>query len=153
MSVELLEQLYEAFARRDGAAMAACYHPEARFSDPVFTDLRGDEVGAMWTMLCDQGTDLEVTYDGLSSNGDTGSARWEARYSFGKDKRPVHNQVESAFVFADGKILAHDDSFDLWRWTRQALGPTGTLLGWSPIVKTQVRERADVGLRKWMAER
>ncbi len=153
VSVEILERFYEAFSQRDPATMAECYHPQARFSDPVFTDLRGDEIGAMWKMLIEQGPDLEVTYADLSSNGDTGSARWEARYSFGKDRRPVHNRIEAAFVFADGKILAHDDDFDLWAWTRQALGPTGTLLGWSPMVKTQVREQADAGLREWMAER
>ena len=31
---------YEAFQRRDGATMAACYTPDATFRDPAF-DLRG----------------------------------------------------------------------------------------------------------------
>ena len=151
MSTELIDRLFDALSRRDAAAMASCYHPESRFSDPVFTDLRGEEVTAMWAMLCDRGEDLSVTWGDVSSNGDTGAARWEAHYSFGRDRRPVHNRIESAFVFADGLILAHDDVFDLWRWTRMALGPVGTFLGWSGPVKRRVREQADAGLRRWMA--
>ena len=51
MSETLIRRFYDAFAALDGAAMAACYHPQASFSDPVFPDLRGAEPGAMWRML------------------------------------------------------------------------------------------------------
>ena len=33
---QLIERFYAAFGRRDGDAMAACYAPDASFSDPVF---------------------------------------------------------------------------------------------------------------------
>ena len=46
-NAELLTGFYNAFAERDGAAMASAYHPDAQFSDPVFPDLRGPQVGAM----------------------------------------------------------------------------------------------------------
>ena len=49
----LIREFYAAFARHDGAAMASLYAPDAEFSDPVFTDLRGDEPGLMWRMLTD----------------------------------------------------------------------------------------------------
>ena len=39
--------------------MAACYAPNAHFIDPVF-ELQGAEIGAMWTMLCERGSDLRV---------------------------------------------------------------------------------------------
>jgi len=32
----LLDLFYNAFDRGDGATMAACYAPDARFADPVF---------------------------------------------------------------------------------------------------------------------
>ena len=48
---ELIERFYAAFDRKDGDAMAACYAPGARFSDPVFGELRGEQPGAMWRML------------------------------------------------------------------------------------------------------
>ena len=43
----LIERFYGAFAEKDGAAMASCYAPDVRFSDPVFPDLRGAEAGAV----------------------------------------------------------------------------------------------------------
>ena len=56
----LIERFYGAFGRRDGAAMAACYAPDATFSDPVFPDLRGEEPGAMWRMLTGRADDLRI---------------------------------------------------------------------------------------------
>jgi hypothetical protein len=54
----------------------------------------------------------------------------------------VHNKIDASFRFRDGKIAEHTDDFDLYRWTRMALGPVGVLLGWSPLVKGQVRAQA-----------
>ena len=77
----LIHDFYRAFQRRDGAAMAACYHPDARFADPVFTDLRGAEPGAMWRMLCGRAKDLEIAYDGVTADDARGAAHWVARYT------------------------------------------------------------------------
>lgn len=57
---ELIQRWYSAFARYDGDAMAACYAPGARFSDPVFTDLCGEEPAAMWRTLVGRAEDLVV---------------------------------------------------------------------------------------------
>ena len=149
MSLATIDRLYTALSERDGDAMADCYHARATFSDPVFVDLRGDEVGAMLRMLCAQGDDLAVTWSDMWSEGATGGARWEATYSFGPRGRSVHNRIEARFTFADELILTHVDRFDLWRWSRMALGPVGTALGWSPIVRNHVRARAESGLRRW----
>jgi len=37
----LLDKFYSAFKARDHVTMGECYAPDAHFSDPVFTDLRG----------------------------------------------------------------------------------------------------------------
>ncbi|MOA55161.1 hypothetical protein D3C78_1789040 [compost metagenome] len=50
-------------------------------------------------------------------------------------------------MIRDGLICQHDDTFDLWRWSRQALGVPGMLLGWSPLVQNKVRLQAFKGLR------
>ncbi|MFT4048815.1 MAG: nuclear transport factor 2 family protein [Solirubrobacterales bacterium] len=42
-NAKLIERFYAAFASRDGETMAACYAPDATFSDPVFPDLSGYE--------------------------------------------------------------------------------------------------------------
>ena len=142
----LINRFYEAFARRDGAAMAACYHPEARFSDPAFPDLRGAQIGAMWTMLCQRAQDFSLTFRDVQADAERGSAHWEAKYLFSKTGRHVHNIIEAEFSFKDGLIVAHDDRFDFWRWSRQALGPAGLLLGWSGFLSAKVKGEAAKGV-------
>ena len=137
----LLDRFYGAFARRDAAAMRACYHPEADFHDPVFT-LHGPRIGAMWTMLGAAGDGLRITHSDVTADDTSGSAHWEAWYTFSSTGRPVHNVIEAAFTFEDGLIRAHTDRFDLWRWSRQALGLPGLLLGWSPLLRNRVRTEA-----------
>jgi uncharacterized protein len=151
VSREVISRLYEAFALRDHVGMARCYTPDARFSDPVFTDLRGTQVAAMWRMLCQRATDLRITYSDVSAVGNSGSAHWEAWYTYSATGRPVHNVIEAAFTFRDGRIATHRDHFGLYRWTRQALGTTGVLLGWTPFLRSAVRRRAAVALVRFSA--
>ncbi|MGV3638269.1 MAG: nuclear transport factor 2 family protein [Flavobacteriales bacterium] len=138
----MLERFYSAFAQRDWATMGACYHPEARFRDPVFTDLDAAGVRAMWRMLLTSETDLRVTFQVLEENADSGRVRWEAWYTFSRTKRRVHNIITADFTLKDGLILVHQDHFSLWRWSRQALGLPGLLLGWSPLIANKVRTSA-----------
>jgi uncharacterized protein len=147
----LVERFYGAFGARDGAAMAASYAPDATFSDPVFTDLRGQEIGAMWRMLTSRATDLEIDLREHEAGDEEGSAHWVARYTFTQTGRPVVNDVRASFRFRDGLIAEHRDDFDFHRWSRQALGPSGLLLGWTPLLRSAVRRRARSGLDDFMA--
>jgi len=142
--------------------MAACYHPDATFRDPVF-ELRGADIGRMWTMLCSRATDLRVEYANIeapdvapsanaaASNPPDASAAcdWQAWYTFTATGRPVHNVVHAAFRLRDGLIVDHVDTFDFWRWSRQALGPAGLLLGWSPLLRAKVRKQAAESLARF----
>ncbi|HEY5190231.1 MAG TPA: nuclear transport factor 2 family protein [Solirubrobacteraceae bacterium] len=148
---ELIENLYAAFARRDGAAMAACYAPDAQFSDPVFVGLSGHEPGAMWRMLTGRAKDLEVRLLGHEADTDRGAAHWQADYTFSTGRR-VHNDVHAAFRFRDGLIVDHRDAFSFYGWTRQALGPVGSALGWTPLLQAKVRRQARAGLDAFLAE-
>ncbi len=150
-NANLITSFYDAFQKRDHAGMIDCYHPSIHFSDPVFTDLRGNEAKAMWHMLCERGTDLDVTFRDVQADDNEGRAHWEARYTFSRGSRPVHNIVDASFVFQDGLIIRHTDTFDLWRWTRMAIGPAGTALGWSGPFQNKVRATAMSGLRKFVA--
>jgi ketosteroid isomerase-like protein len=149
----LIDRFYEAFGRRDAETMAACYAPDATFSDPVFQNLRGAEVPSMWRMLCEGATDLKVVHSEVRADGDRGSAHWDADYTFSATGRPVHNEIDASFAFRDGLIAEHVDRFDLWKWTRQALGPVGLALGWSPPVQNKVRAQARARLDEFMATR
>jgi ketosteroid isomerase-like protein len=146
----LINRFYEAFARQDGDAMAACYAPDAHFHDPVFQDLHGDEVGSMWRMLCGRATDLKVVHSRVEADADSGSAHWDADYTFSTG-RAVHNPIDATFRFENGLIADHRDEFDLYAWARQALGPMGMLLGWSPPVQGKIRAQAREGLDEFMA--
>jgi ketosteroid isomerase-like protein len=148
----LIERFYSAFAQRDGAAMQACYAPDVRFHDPVFTDLHGSAAGAMWRMLTGRADDLEIDLREHEADGERGSAHWIARYTYSQTGRHVTNDVHATFRFADGLIAEHVDEFDLYRWQRQALGPVGTLLGWTPMLKGAVRRRARAALDEFQAQ-
>ncbi len=146
----LIERFYRAFQARDGAGMAACHHPDIVFSDPAFGELRGGEAGAMWAMLCSRARDLQVDVSDVRADDAGGSAHWEARYTFTQTGRPVHNVIDATFAFRDGLIVRHADTFDFWRWSRQALGAAGLLLGWTPFLRNKVRATARGALSAWM---
>lgn len=146
----LIERFYAAFAAGDHATMGVAYSDEATFSDPVFPNLDAAKARAMWRMFCTSGNDITVTYSDIDAAEQHGSAHWEAIYAFPKTGRRVHNKIDANFRFRDGKIVEHKDNFSLYAWTRQALGPTGTLLGWTPIVQNKVRSQAASQLRRFM---
>lgn len=148
----LIEGFYAAFAAGDHETMAAAYSDDARFSDPVFPELDAAGVRAMWRMFCTSGNRLDVTWSSVEGDDRQGSARWEAIYSFPKTGRRVDNKISASFEFADGRIVRHVDSFDLYRWTRMALGPMGLALGWTPIVQKQVRAQAAAQLARFRAK-
>jgi ketosteroid isomerase-like protein len=146
-----IRDFYAAFQRRDAAAMVAHYHPDVRFSDPVFPDLRGARAAAMWRMLCERGTDLAIEFRDVWADGQRGGAHWDARYTFSGTGRKVLNRIDASFEFEGGKIVRHTDAFDLYRWARQALGPVGLLFGWSPLVQNKIRRTAAAQLDKFAA--
>lgn len=148
----LIERFYEAFGRRDGETMAGCYALQARFSDPVFPGLKNDEPGAMWRMLTGRSDDLQVELLEHDADETSGSAHWKATYTFTQTGRPVVNDVHARFVFAGGQIEQHEDSFSFFRWSRQALGTPGLLLGWTPILRGATQKRARASLDEYMAK-
>lgn len=153
MSTEIITRFYDAFARKDAEGMAACYHDDVTFSDPVFIGLKGEEARDMWRMLCERGADLRVEVSNVHMAGDVGHAHWDAHYSFGPKKRPVQNRIDATMRFRDGLIVEHRDQFDFWKWTRMAVGPAGTILGWSPMLQNAVRKQARKGLADFRARR
>ncbi len=150
---DLIEQFYAAFARRDGEAMASCYAPNVRFSDPVFPVLEGDRAGMMWKMLCGRAKDLDVVASDISWDGSAGHATWVAHYTFAATGRKVENIIHATFKVADGKIVEHSDVFDFWRWSRQALVAPGLLLVWSSFLQKKVQGQAAKSLDEYQAKK
>ena len=151
-NAQLIERFYQAFQKRDAATMVACYHADVQFSDPVFPDLKGAHAGNMWKMLCERGKDLKVEFRDVRADDKTGSAHWDAWYTFATTGRPVLNRIDATFAFKDGKIVRHTDVFDFHKWAGQALGFSGKLLGGTGFLKNKVRTMAAKNLAGFEAK-
>ena len=147
---QLIHTLYTAFQKKDYQTMGACYHNEATFQDAVFNLRTGHEIRSMWEMLCKQSRDFALEYSNVKTNGDQGSAHWEARYTFSRTGREVLNKIDAAFEFKDGLIIKHNDTFDFYAWSKQAMGLSGILLGWTSFFHNKVKSTAAAGLQAFM---
>jgi ketosteroid isomerase-like protein len=150
-NAKVIRDLYDALDRHDGESMAAQYAPDARFEDPAFGELTGEEAGDMWRMLCSRAQDLKVELPEHEANGDAGTAHWIATYTF-RTGNHVVNDIHAKFRFRDGKIVDHQDSFSFHKWARQALGPAGWVLG-LPVISGVVRGKARGDLEEFRAGR
>jgi hypothetical protein len=66
-----------------------CYAPDAHFSDAVFTDLKGDQIFAMWRMLAKRAKGFTLTFRDVAADEATGRAHWEAQtISILEDRAP-----------------------------------------------------------------
>jgi ketosteroid isomerase-like protein len=146
----VIERFYSALQRRDAEAMNACYHDDIEFSDDVFGTLGGDDARGMWRMLCERGKDLRIEFRDIKADDRSGSAHWEAWYTFAASGRPVHNVIQARFEFADGLIRRHDDRFDFARWAGQALGLPGKLLGRTGFFRNALRRKVRATLEGYI---
>lgn len=147
---QLITTFYTAFQNRDYTTMQNCYADNATFSDPVFENLNATEVRAMWQMLITRGKDLKLEFKNITAGTRHGNAEWMAAYTFSATGNKVVNKIKASFVFENGKIIHHKDSFDFYNWARQALGIKGLLLGRTSFLQRKVRQQARNGLVKFM---
>ena len=103
----------------------------------------------MWRMLTRGPGDLRVELLEHEADDVRGSAHWRASYTFGETGRAVVNDILASSRFEDGLIVEHHDEFSFHRWARQALGPVGLLLGWTPFLRSAVRRKAAARLDKF----
>lgn len=143
------EQFYEAFMVRDHYTMGLLYAENATFSDPVFPLLNARGARMMWNMLLTRAEDLGIEVKVIEDSPAHASVDWVAHYTFGATGRPVVNRVHTEMALSNGRIVRQVDSFDLWRWSRQALGARGWLLGWTPLVRDKIRAQAAQSLREY----
>lgn len=146
----LITKFYSAFANADAKTMSECYHPKVHFIDPAFGLLKEDQVSKMWEMLLLKSKgNLKIEFSNVKADDSTGSASWTATYNFSKTNRKVINKIIAEFVFQDGLIIKHTDSFDVWKWSKQAFGTTGYLLGWTGFFQKKVQKQALLSLQKF----
>ncbi|MFT7121632.1 MAG: ketosteroid isomerase-like protein [Neolewinella sp.] len=148
-NAELITSFYRAFADHDAPGMVACYAEDVVFEDPAFGQLKSQDAHDMWLMLLGRDAKPEIAFGGVSAEGETATVEWVAKYKYGAKKRLVVNEVTASFVIRDGKIVKHTDRFSMWKWSRQALGLNGLLMGWTPFLRNQVQETTKGMLKKY----
>ena len=146
----LIEKFYTSFQQLNWKGMNECYHAEAFFYDPVFEDLNAVKVKAMWQMLCRQATNFSLVFSDVKADDEYGTCKWTATYTFSKTGRKVINDIKAHFKFHEGKIIEHMDDFSFWKWSRQAFGIKGFLLGLTSVMRNKVRKTAKANLEKFM---
>ncbi len=148
---ELIKKFYTAFSDGNWKGMVECYHENIVFQDPVFGILKGERACKMWEMLLSQKKeDTKINFDIIQASADNGKANWVAEYVYGEKNRKVINKVSAEFKFKEGKIIEHLDTFDLWKWTRQAIGTVGYLVGWTPFMKRKIQKPTNKYLDKFI---
>lgn len=147
---ELINKFYSSFSQKNSQGMVDCYSDSIEFEDPVFGKISGNKAKAMWMMLLERSSGLVVTFSNVRATDEGGSADWIAEYEFSKTKRKVTNHVHAEFVIRDGKIQTHIDRFSLWKWAGMALGITGYLMGFTPMVQNKIKSEAMSGLELYM---
>jgi ketosteroid isomerase-like protein len=145
---KIIHKFYTSFANADSASMVELYDDEINFTDPVFGILKGEQAKSMWKMLVRPG--VNISFSDIKSSRNKVYARWQAEYTYTPTSRKVVNKIKAEFEIKDGKIVSHKDTFSLWKWSSQALGPVGLMLGWTNKVKHKIRSKANAALRKYM---
>ena len=147
----LINKFYSAFQQKDYKTMNSCYSDDIVFYDPAFEILRGDEARAMWEMLCKNASNFSLTYGNIIKLDDEYyTCDWVAIYTFSKTGRTVINNVRANMRFANGEIIEHSDAFSLHKWSSQALGFTGKLVGWNSFFQRKIKNQAKKNLLKFI---
>ena len=150
-NAQIIERFYLAFQKLDYVTMQSCYSDDIIFNDPAFGILEGPEAKAMWEMLCKNAKSFSLSFSNIQLLDDEyATCDWVANYTFSKSGRKVTNKIKAHMRLQDGKIIEHTDQFDIWKWSRQALGLSGILLGWSGYMKNKIRSNARKSLEKFM---
>ena len=126
---------FEGFKNKNPEQMNALYKPDVQgiFNDPVFQNLNTHEVQSMWSMLLRASKDLTSTYKIVEITDTSATVDWEAHYTYSATGRKVVNNVRSVMQIENGLIVKQNDTFDLGKWTGQALPPVvAQLFAWFP---------------------
>lgn len=148
---QLISRFYSAFQQLDYKTMQECYSNDAVFNDPVFGLLQGNEIKAMWEMLCKNAKDFSLTFSDIELlDEEYATCKWVAKYTFSKTGNKVTNNIKAFMKINDGKIVEHSDAFRLSTWIGQALGWKGVLFGWTGFMKRAIQKQARKNLDNFM---
>jgi hypothetical protein len=154
LNADLINRFYSAFAESNAEGMVTWYHDDIIFRDPAFGELRGEKAKDMWRMLVRSAKGkIKIAWSDVAADENSGRANWRAEYVFSGTGRNVVNVISAEFEFRDGKIVRHTDSFDFYKWAKQALGWKGWLLGRTGFFRRKVMQQANARLADFQSKR
>ncbi|PKP26419.1 MAG: nuclear transport factor 2 family protein [Bacteroidetes bacterium HGW-Bacteroidetes-2] len=150
-TLEIITQFYDAFVEGNAKNMVFLYDEKIEFEDPAFGKLHGEEAHKMWEMLIKRSNgNLKVSYTIYDVAVNFAVVHWTATYPFARTGRTVTNHIVANIVLKNHKIIKHTDYFNLWKWSRQALGWKGFLLGWTPFFKNKLQQQTQTLLKDYI---
>jgi ketosteroid isomerase-like protein len=153
-NAEIITRFYSAFQHLDFQTMNGCYSEDIVFSDPAFGFLRGEEVKAMWEMLCKRAKDFSLSFSNIQLlDEEYATCNWTASYIFSATGNKVVNNIKAYMRLKDGKIIEHSDAFKLGKWSAQALGWKGVLFGWMGWFQRKVQKKARKNLADFINQK
>ena len=132
--------------RRDGGLL----RPDAHFNDPVFGDLTGEEAGAMWRMLTGRAT---TSASSCASTRPTSRPAPRTGSRATRSPRPACRRQRRAGRVPIRRRADHraHRPLQLLALVAPGAGPSGTALGWTPLLRRKVGANARAGLDAFMA--
>jgi ketosteroid isomerase-like protein len=150
----IIARFYSAFQQKNAAEMNHCYAANIAFSDPVFGLLHGEEVRNMWEMLCKNGKDLQLSFGNIQLlDEEYATCDWVAQYTFSQTGRRVVNNIKAHIRIENGIITEHTDAFDIYKWSRQALGLKGWLFGWTAWFQKKLQQKTRIALNNYIEKK
>ena len=135
---ELIRCFYTAFANRDVETMLSYYHENVVYEDVGFGIQKEENAKAVWLYLMENSDkNAVITFSNIQADNLSGSVKWNANYKF--NNRKIENHISATFHFRNGKIIYHKDDYSLWKWSQQAFGIVGYLIGWSLLFQWLIR--------------
>lgn len=151
-NTDIITKFYTAFQKKDAEGMVKHYANNISFEDPAFGNLNGDDAKNMWRMLCSNTSEIEIDFKIMDSHQNQVTAHWVAKYTFSKTGRNVINKIDATFILENQQIVSHVDVFNLWTWSKQAMGPMGWLFGWSDYFRKKLQQTTSKSLSKYSAK-
>ena len=106
----------------------------------------------MWQMLCSRAKDFHLVFETPEAlDHEYVNMPVDGRVCFSGTGGKVRNVVKAHMKVVDGKIIEHNDAFSLHRWSAQALGWKGWLLG-ERFFQKAIRRKARKGLEGFMRQ-
>lgn len=153
-NADVVSRFYSAFQKLDYETMNSCYSDDIVFSDPAFGLLKGDEVKAMWEMLCKRAKGFSLEFSNIQLlDEEYATCNWVATYTFAQTGRKVVNNIKAYMRLKDGKITEHSDAFKISKWSAQALGWKGSLFGWMGWMQRKIQKNARKGLMAFIEKK